>query len=83
MEYLLYILAGFGIFSILVLMLKLIVWCFSYSCDKQFVPIAKSGVYTNRNSVININEKETIDQFDKMLEQVSYLMTKSIVSYKF
>jgi len=69
MYYLVYILAAFGIFSILVILIKLFVWTLNCDIKKQFIPIGESEVYTKcSNSMINTNE--ALDEIDKMLEQV-------------
>ncbi len=69
MYYLVYILAAFGIFSLLVLFIKLFMWALNCDIEKQFVPIGESEMYTMAsNSIINANE--AIDEMDKMLEQV-------------
>jgi len=69
MYYLVYILAAFGIFSILILLIKFIIWSLNCDIEKQFVPIGASEVYTMRSNSF-VNENEAIDQMDKMLDQV-------------
>jgi hypothetical protein len=65
MYYLVYILAAFGIFALLVLFIKLFAW--ALNCDIK--PIGESEIYTMcSNSIINANE--AIDEIDKMLEEV-------------
>ena len=75
-----YILAGFGIFSLMVLLLKLIMWCFKCDFDKNFVPIGESEIYTMRSSVVNMHAKEAIDQLDQMLDQVMHHI--KLISYE-
>ncbi|XP_054152522.1 uncharacterized protein LOC128951297 [Oppia nitens] len=78
MDYLLYILAGFGIFSLLVLFVKLIVWGLNCDIDRQFVPIGDSEVYTMKESLTILNANEAIEEMDKMLDQ--YTKPKVVIS---
>ncbi|CAG2115432.1 unnamed protein product [Medioppia subpectinata] len=83
MDLLLYILAGFGVFSLLLIILKLLVLLFTCCGDsksrrKHFKPIGDSDVYTAKNSLTIISANEAIEQMDQMLEQ--YTKPKVVVS---